>query len=437
MASLDVAPEITPFIPREINSVADTGLSMNFLSDLVMKVVYFRGTISGSEVANHIGLPFGNVTERVLENLRRQSLMTVQGGASLPSSYEYMVTSKGHAKALELVERSTYASVAPVPIPMYWESVQGQSIRGVVVTREKLMRAFPHLVLPPRLYSQLGPAINSARSVFLFGPSGNGKTSIAETAAHLLGGSIYIPQCIEYDSQIVQLYDPVQHHQIDRPERTSEATMDRRWMLCDRPVVSAGGELTMATLDLVWSETSRYYEAPVQLKANGGVLLIDDFGRQQVAPHDLLNRWIVPLEKREDYLNLRTGQRLRVPFDVLIMFATSMDPRTLVDDAFLRRIRYKIEVPNPNREEYTQIFETVCREKGISFHLGNLEQVFQYYDTMDIEPRGCHPRDLVDQLIDMANYMGMPPALTPELLDLVCDSYFVQGHMSTPGAERF
>ncbi|MBI4492673.1 MAG: ATP-binding protein [Chloroflexi bacterium] len=414
------------FTPPELRSIEDTGLGLPFLSDLVLKVVYYAGTVTGGEVARRVGLPFVNVTDKVLDNLKRQILVEVKSGASImAATYEYTLTNKGYAKAQELIERSAYVGVAPVPLATYQQAVQAQSIRGVVVTREQVADAFAHLVTPARLLSQLGPAINSGRSIFLFGPPGNGKTSLAETAARLLGGAIHIPHAVVYDAQVVKVFDPTYHQVIEQAERRPDAT-DRRWVLSQRPVVIVGGELILASLDLVYSETSRYYEAPLQLKANGGMLLIDDFGRQLISPRDLLNRWIVPLEKGVDYLNLRTGQEIAIPFDQLVIFSTNMEPRGLVDEAFLRRIRYKIEVPNPSPDEYAQIFARVCEARGIPFDLGAVERVLQYCARQGLEPRSCHPRDLVDQLINIAAYTSVPPTLGADLLDLACESYFVR-----------
>ncbi|MCL4531833.1 MAG: ATP-binding protein [Actinobacteria bacterium] len=413
------------FTPASIRTIEDTGLGVDFLSELVLKVVYYAGSIRGGQVAQQIGLPFTGVTDRLLDTLRHQAFVEVKGGSSMfANSYEYAMTGKGSAKALELIEKCTYAGVAPVPLSLYRQAVQGQAA-GSTIGRDALIRALSHLVLSDKVLNQIGPAINSGRSIFLFGPPGNGKTSIAEAAPDVLGGAVYVPYALEFDSQVIQVYDPTHHRQVGSNGQQNDST-DRRWVLCRRPAVIAGGELTLSTLDLTYGESSRYYEAPLQLKANNGVLLIDDFGRQEVRPRDLLNRWIVPLEKREDYLNLQSGQRLNVPFEQLVIFSTNMEPKSLVDEAFLRRIRYKIHVPDPTRDEYLEILRRVCQERGIPCDAAAQEYLFQYYADRGIQPRGCHPRDLVDQLADVSRYMGVEPRLTRDMLELACDSYFVK-----------
>lgn len=414
------------FEPAEIHSVAETGLSPQFLSDLALKVIYYASTISGHEVALRMRIPFLGVVDEILDGLKRESLVEVRGGNVLTSaSYTYLVTSKGGERASELIDRCAYAGPAPVSLGDYWVSVQAQTVQNVTVNRQDVREAYGEMVISDKLMNQLGPAINSAQSIFLFGPPGNGKTSLAETASRLLGGAVYIPYALEHDGQVIKLYDSTFHAALGNDDRRLDA-LDHRWVKSRRPVVVVGGELTMQALDLVYSETSRFYEAPLQLKANCGMFLIDDFGRQQMPPRDLLNRWIVPLEKREDYLNMQTGQELTVPFDQLIIFSTNLEPASLVDEAFLRRIRYKIEVPNPTLEEFEEIFRRVCDSRAVPYDFGAVQFVLDYYDRRGIEPRCCHPRDVVDQMIDIAKYMELPHAFSKDLLESACDSYFVR-----------
>jgi predicted ATPase with chaperone activity len=414
------------FAPAELHSIADTGLTSQFLQDLALKIIYYASSISGYDIALTMKVPYLGVLDQVLEALKRDMYVEVRSGSALTTaSYTYAVTSKGSIRALELIDRSSYAGPAPVSLSVYRQAVRIQTVSNVVVNRPAVREAFSRLVLSERILNQIGPAINSSLSVFFFGPPGNGKTSIAETAAKLLGGTIYIPYALEFDGQVIKVFDTIFHPAVDPEDRQVDAR-DRRWVKCTRPVVVAGGELTMESLDLVYSETSKFYEAPFQLKANCGMFLIDDFGRQQVSPRDLLNRWIVPLEKREDFLNLRTGQEITVPFDQLIIFSTNLDPASLVDEAFLRRIRYKIEVPNPTIEEYEEIFRRVCDAKGVPYDFSAVEFILDYYGRRGIEPRNCHPRDLLDQVIDIAEYLEQPPVLSQDLLEAACESYFVR-----------
>ncbi len=291
--------------------------------------------------------------------------------------------------------------------------------------------AFNDIVITDAMLRRIGPAVNSARSIFLYGPPGNGKTTIAERMARLLGGNVYLPYAIYADGQIIRLYDQINHRAVSEPTRngfSSESVRrDTRWVLCHRPFIVVGGELTMESFDLIYDPISKTYEAPFQMKANGGMFLIDDFGRQQMRPQVLLNRWIVPLEKRYDFLALQTGKKIEIPFDVLIVFSTNLDPRDLVDEAFLRRIRYKINVPNPSWEDYRTIFQRNCAQRGIPYD----EEMFKYlvlehYVKVKREPKSVHPRDLLDQMMDIARYLRREPYLDKELIDAAVDAYFVK-----------
>jgi predicted ATPase with chaperone activity len=290
-----------------------------------------------------------------------------------------------------------------------------------------MRQAMAHLVINESTFAQLGPAVNSGRSVFLFGPPGNGKTAISESIGRMLQhNAMYIPYAMEVDGQVIVIFDSVNHFSLEDPT-SSQQNHDQRWVHIRRPVITAGGELTLETLDLIYDETNKYYEAPFQMRANGGMLLIDDFGRQQARPRDLLNRWIVPLEKRMDYLTLHTGRKIAVPFDVLIVFATNLAPRDLVDEAFLRRIRHKIEIKDPTWDEFREIFRRICEDKGVPYSDQGLAYLIQEHYLKPNRPRrGCHPRDLVDQLVDIARYLNVPPVLSKDLIDRACDAYFVE-----------
>jgi SpoVK/Ycf46/Vps4 family AAA+-type ATPase len=309
--------------------------------------------------------------------------------------------------------------------------VHEQNQRKLIVHQEDLRRVMTNLIISDEMLSRIGPAVNSGRSIFLYGPPGNGKTTISEKIGRMiLGDDIWIPYAIDVDGQIVQVYDSVNHELSEQEARIKAGTgkvRDVRWVRIKRPMIMVGGELTMAGLDLVWNDVNKFYEAPYQVKANGGMFLIDDFGRQQVRPKDLLNRWIVPLEKGVDFLTLNNGRKIEVPFFVLIVFSTNLDPKDLVDEAFLRRIRYKIEVGNPTYDQFREIFKLMCRllkvpydEQGLAYLLN------EWYVKQDRDLRFVHPRDLLSQIIDIATYLNKPPTLTKDLIDRACASYFVE-----------
>ncbi|MBI2886757.1 MAG: ATP-binding protein [Chloroflexi bacterium] len=413
-------------MPRKVTSMGDTGLTPGFLSDLVVKALYLRGQATPADLTETLRIPYYGVMEEILRDLTNQELCFIARGQSMnPLTYAYTITSGGQTRGQEIMARNAYAGPAPVNLEDYWQAVAAQTVEGVMVNRSSLEQAFKDVVIDPALFDQLGPAINSSRAMFLFGPPGNGKTMIAETLVRLQGGEVYIPYAIEVGGEIVRVYDPVHHPRAAGDDPAGEN--DPRWVRAKRPVVAVGGELTLPMLDLIYNQTSKYYEAPFQLKANNGAFFIDDFGRQQVAPRDLLNRWIVPLEKRVDYLTLLTGQKIEVPFDTLVMFSTNLDPKELVDDAFLRRIRYKIEIKSPSAAQYKEIFRRVCASKGIAYDEAVVDYLLnEKYPALEVAPRAVHPRDLVEQIIDYADYRQMPPAITRETVDLACQNYFVR-----------
>lgn len=413
-------------------SIADTGLPASFIQDLALKVIYFAGEIAAHAVAEELCLPHSNVVENVLTFLVREEFCQITGAQGYSErAYRYTVTGKGSNKAQELLARNQYAGPAPVPLKTYIETVRQQAIGAVSVQQSSIRNSFDDIVISDAMLRRVGPAVNSARSIFLYGPPGNGKTTIAERMARLLGGNVYLPHAIYADGQIIRLYDQINHHAIEEPHRSGTtgdlARRDQRWVLCRRPFIVVGGELTLETLDLIFDPISKTYEAPFQMKANCGMFLVDDFGRQQMRPQDLLNRWIVPLEKRYDFLTLQTGKKIEVPFDVLIVFSTNLDPRDLMDEAFLRRIRYKINVPNPSWEDFRTIFQRNCAQRSIPYD----EEMFKYlvlehFVKVKREPKSVHPRDLLDQILDIARYMQKEPRLEKELIDAAVDAYFVK-----------
>ncbi len=426
------------FVPPPITRIDDTGLSQLWLQDLALKILYFQGYLSGFKVAEEIALPFAGVTDLILESLKREKLVEVKSSSMGlgEGSYQYAITGAGIERAREALERSQYAGPAPVPIDIYNQSIRRQSRQKIPVTARAMHQLLSQLVLSKTTFEQLGPALNSGTSIFLYGPPGNGKTSVARAFGNLiLTQNMFIPYALYVDGQVIKLYDSVNHQRAKDDDATASGTgslrsgakRDPRWVYVKRPFIVVGGELTLAGLDLVFDDTHKYYEAPFQVKASGGILLIDDFGRQQVRPRDLLNRWIVPLENRVDFLTLHTGRKIEVPFDVLVVFSTNLPPRDLVDEAFLRRLRHKIEIGDPSYEEFREIFRRVAQAKNVKYNDQGLAYLLQeWYIKRNRKLRASHPRDLCDQVLDIARYLNVEPEMNRELLSRAAASYFVE-----------
>ncbi len=417
----------TPQLPPRPRSVEETGLSMSFVSDMIVRALYLIGEMTGQQIVDLLHLPYDSVIDQAISYLRREQMCEIKGSGGIgEKAYRYQATAKGVERAKEIGERTQYLGPAPVTLEAYTTMMQQQTTQGLVITEDSIRQAFAHLVIGEALLQQLGPAINSGKSIFLFGHAGNGKTSIAEAVSKLMSDTIVIPHAVIIDGQIIRVFDPIHHDRVPVASNL-EHTYDKRWVLSKRPIVIAGGELNMDSLDLVYDEYSKFYEAPLQMKANGGLFLIDDFGRQQMRPRELLNRWIVPLEKRVDYLTLHTGKKIEVPFDQLIIFSTNIEPKQLVDEAFLRRIRYKVEVGNPSPPEYREILRRICKAKNVPYSDEGLRYLLEHeYGKRNLELRACHPRDLIDQLIDIARFTRTQPTMSRELLSAACKSYFVE-----------
>ena len=419
-----------PFELSAPATLADTGLSEDLVTQLVIKLLHFNADCTGVEIAHRLGLEFV-VVEPILETLKRSHQCEVFGGGLLGApSFRYRITDTGRRRAQLFLEHNQYVGAAPVPLSQYREYMtKFRQAEKRVVTPAAVRQAVSHLVLSDRVVNQIGPALTSGQSLFVYGPPGNGKTVIAQALHNLLEGPIAIPHAIVVEGHIIRIFNPINHEPVPDAGAdgwTTDARLDRRWILCRRPKVMVGGELTVQSLDLAYSATTGFYSAPIQLMANGGLLVIDDFGRQACSPRDMLNRWIVPLESRVDFLTLQSGQKFDVPFDVLVVFATNIKPTELVDEAFLRRIQYKVLANSPTVQEFHKIFEGCCLQRGLPYDERLVESLLDgFYRPRGIAVRGCHPRDLIDQALSLAEYLGKPLRLTAELLEAACEGYFV------------
>lgn len=413
-----VHPRFIPLIPKTLQ---ETGLVQVVVEELILKIMLAKGAMTGRELAADLCLHFP-VVENILADLKSRLLLFHKNNVGV-GDFVYTLSEGGQEKAIMARDISAYAGAVPVRFEDYLQGVKAQSIRNEKPDYSVLSQAFRDMIFDEALFDTIGPAINSGRGLFLYGEPGNGKTTIAEKLALCFNHDIFIPKAIYVEGQILQLYDPQNHDRVE-PDNPLLAKYDQRWVEIKRPAVMVGGELTMDALEIKYNPILKVSEAPLQMKANGGVFLIDDFGRQRVSHIDLLNRWIVPLEKRMDFLVLPNGQKIEVPFDELIIFSTNLDPKSLVDDAFLRRIPYKIHVKDPNEQQFKQIFSLLCQKYQVPYDEGKVDYLIQRH-YRDIRPfRGCQPRDILEQILNTASYKKTLPVLTEEMLDMACKNYF-------------
>ena len=414
------------FMPMEPVSIAEAGLTESGVEALVLKFLLSRGDASGRTIADQVKLPFVLIDE-LLRKMKNEQLVGHRGAAPM-NDYQYQLTDLGSERARRYAQYCTYFGAAPVALKDYIPAVEVQSLAGQHPTREDLHRAFEDLLLNKSMLERLGPAINSGRGLFLFGPPGNGKTSIAERVTAAFGERIWIPRAIGIDGEIIRLFDPVNHVEIPLESDgglLDKRKVDRRWVRIKRPTIVAGGELTMSQLEVTVNTSTGICEAPLQLKSNCGTLVIDDFGRQRMRIDELLNRWIVPLEMRYDFLNLPNGKKVRVPFDQLVVFSTNLEPRDLVDEAFLRRIPYKIEAIDPTEEEFRDLFKLMAGKLGVAYDAAALNHLIEtHYKAAGRPLRFCHPRDLLLQIRNYCRYCGDTPRMTPDYLDKAVENYF-------------
>lgn len=413
--------------PPLAKTVAETGLEGNFLLNCLLRTMYISALQTIPELAEQIKLTRG-VIEQLLTFAKKEALVEIRGPSEQNVNImRYALTSAGKERASEALRLCEYIGPVPIPLESYQVQVQKQTITNEVIGIEKLRKALSHLVLSEDIVRRLGPASNSGRAILIYGSAGNGKTSIAEALVGAFEQPVYVPYCIEADGQIIKIFDPSVHtpypaaadanggngHPIFLPQMEH----DPRWVRCKRPYLITGGELTLEMLDLEFDPHSKYYEAPLQVKAIGGVFVIDDFGRQRVRPHELLNRWIFPLERKLDYLTLHTGKKFSILFDQLVIFATNFPPEELMDPAQLRRVHYKMKINPPSADEYREIFRRICESYGLEFSEDIIAHLLNtYYIKYKVPFAGFHPKFIAEHVIAACNYLGTPPRITRQLL---------------------
>lgn len=437
----DWETNLSPEAPSAPGSLKEAGLPAAFVYDLITKTIYTRGPMLGRDIAQTLCLPF-KVIHNPLKYLKDEKIIQVDGGELVGEiSYRFSLTDFGRKRSEDALRQCAYVGPAPVPLEDYVEQCYRQSVTGLQCFPETLKLPFGHLVLREELFNAIGPAIISGKSVFIYGPPGNGKTAIARSIGDFMntaGGSIYVPHAFIADGNIVTVYDPSLHVvDNDIADDSLDADMavkrllgddatDLRWVKIRRPVIVTGGELDLPMLDLRYVEESKFYQAPIHFKANGGVFLIDDFGRQKCSVKDLLNRWILPLEDRHDFLTVASGKKFQVPFEQLIIFSTNLDPKSLVDDAFLRRMRHKVEILAPQPEVYQKIFFSVCKKLGMNYDPASVEYLYEKYYNRGRTPRASDCRDLLEIVQSICRYRRQPVHLTRDLIVEASSSFIAE-----------
>lgn len=422
-------------MPSQPRTIEETGLSFRLLVELLVKGLFLRGQLKLSDLVDFSRLPV-TVLEPLLAFIRNERMCEVIRSSETETAISYNLTDLGRQRAGEYLQKSQYVGPAPVSLSAYVEQIRAQSVAHMGATREQLAKAFEGLVVHENILKQFGAAMNSGRAIFVYGPAGSGKTFVAEHLAGVLSGDVAIPHAIVVDDEIIQVFDPLIHHPVLTKDDEGHApglvldrrrATDGRWVVCHRPMVKAGGELTLKMLDLDFDEGTRFYQAPPHVRANNGLLIIDDLGRQRVPAIEIMNRWIVPLDRRVDYLSLHTGKKFMLPFDVIVIFSSNIAPSQLADEAFLRRLGYKIYIGALSESEYREIAEKVCMELEVPFDEQGLNYLLHEHHYKENRPLfACVPRDIIGQIRDIARYEGLPAELSKTLIDWAWNNYYTR-----------